>query len=94
MKCDAIPRSDPAHRNYQMRGSFFHCYRVHLYRLGLGVQSAYYADLSPNQFFWRPLIAQPVEVLAIVQTVHGAMEERLDSQQREERTTKTSFVLD
>jgi hypothetical protein len=57
-----------------MRDSFFHGYRFHLDRLGLGVQRAYDPHFLSREFWRRPLVAYRVEVPAILQTVPGAMD--------------------
>ena len=55
-------------------GSFCHGNRVHLDRLGLGVQRAYDSDFLSREFLWRPLVAQRVDVLAVIQNVQSAMD--------------------
>src|SRR3981189_2589981 len=57
-----------------MRMSFFSGYRVDMDRLGLGVQRAYDPHFLSREFWRRSLVAHRVEVLAVIQTIHGAMD--------------------
>ena len=69
------PQGRGTRRNtIQPRSSFCRCNRVQLDRPGLGVQRACDVHFPSREFLRRLLVAQRIKILAVIQTVHGAVD--------------------